>query len=88
MATDLAEVIGGAIVLHLLFGLPLLTGAVLAGAVSLVLLLVQDTRGQRRSERVISGLLLMFAFGFVTSVVASPPDPRGRPRAAVSLSVA
>ncbi|ETT27879.1 manganese transport protein MntH [Rhodococcus aetherivorans] len=73
MATDLAEVIGGAIALNLLFGLPLLTGAVLTGAVSLVLLLVQDTRGQRSFERVITGLLLVIAFGFVTSVVVAPP---------------
>ncbi|AUM19268.1 Nramp family divalent metal transporter [Rhodococcus ruber] len=73
MATDLAEVIGGAIALNLLFGLPLLSGAVLTGVVSLVLLLVQDTRGQRSFERVITGLLLLIAFGFVTSVVVAPP---------------
>ena len=35
-ATDLAEVIGGAIALHLLFGLPLLVGGVVTGVVSLV----------------------------------------------------
>ncbi|EHK82259.1 Nramp family divalent metal transporter [Rhodococcus pyridinivorans] len=73
MATDLAEVIGGAIALNLLFDLPLLTGALITGAVSLLLLLVQDTRGQRGFERVITGLLLVIAIGFVTSLFVAPP---------------
>jgi manganese transport protein len=38
VATDLAEVVGGAIALHLLFDLPLLVGGVITGAVSLLLL--------------------------------------------------
>jgi len=40
MATDLAEVVGGAIALHLLFDLPLLLGGLITGVVSLVLLAV------------------------------------------------
>ena len=39
-ATDLAEVIGGALALHLLFGVPLLWGGVIVGIVSMALLLV------------------------------------------------
>ena len=39
IATDLAEVIGGAIALNLLFGVPLLVGGCIIGAVSTVLLL-------------------------------------------------
>src|SRR5215207_2071654 len=54
MATDLAEVVGGAIALHLLFELPLLVGGVITGAVSLFLLAIQNWRGQRMFERVIS----------------------------------
>ncbi|WP_396884644.1 Nramp family divalent metal transporter [Mycobacterium sp. SMC-8] len=73
MATDLAEVVGGAIALYLLFDLPLLVGGVITGAVSLVLLLVKDQRGQRMFERVITGLLLVIAIGFLTSLFASPP---------------
>ena len=42
MATDLAEVVGGAIALYLLFDLPLLVGGVITGAVSLLLLVVQE----------------------------------------------
>jgi manganese transport protein len=74
MATDLAEVIGGAIALHLLFGLPLMVGGVITGAVSLILLVVKDHGGQRMFERVITGLLLIIAIGFLTSLfVQTPP---------------
>jgi manganese transport protein len=73
MATDLAEVMGGAIALYLLFDLPLLLGGVITGAVSLLLLLVKDRRGQQMFERVITGLLLVIAIGFFTSLFVSPP---------------
>jgi manganese transport protein len=73
MATDLAEVVGGAIALHLLFDLPLLVGGVITGAVSLVLLSVQNHRGQRVFERVITGLLLIIAIGFLTSMLVKTP---------------
>src|ERR671910_949470 len=73
MATDLAEVVGGAIALYLLFDLPLLTGGVITGIVSLLLLVVKDWRGQRVFERVITGLLLVIAIGFLTSMFVAPP---------------
>jgi manganese transport protein len=73
MATDLAEVVGGAIALNLLFELPLLVGGIITGAVSLLLLAVQNRRGQRVFERVISGLLLIIAVGFLTSMFVEPP---------------
>ena len=74
MATDLAEVVGGAIALYLLFDLPLLVGGVITGVVSLVLLAVQNRRGQRAFERVITGLLLVIAVGFLTSLFVAPPS--------------
>jgi len=74
MATDLAEVVGGAIALHLLFDLPLLVGGVITGLVSLLLLAIQNRRGQRTFERVISGLLLIIAIGFLTSLFVGPPS--------------
>jgi manganese transport protein len=73
MATDLAEVVGGAIALHLLFDLPLLVGGVITGAVSILLLAIQNRRGQRTFERVIGGLLLIIAIGFLTSLFVEPP---------------
>ncbi|MGA6164777.1 Nramp family divalent metal transporter [Amycolatopsis magusensis] len=77
IATDLAEVVGGAIALYLLFDLPLLLGGVITGVVSMGLLLVQDKRGQRPFERVITGLLAVVAIGFLTSVVVQPPSASG-----------
>jgi manganese transport protein len=74
MATDLAEVVGGAIALYLLFDLPLLLGGVITGFVSLLLLAVQNHSGQRVFERVITGLLLVIAIGFLTSLFVEPPS--------------
>ena len=74
MATDVAEMVGGAIALHILFDLPLLIGGVITGVVSLLLLAIQDRRGQLLFERVITGLLLVIAVGFAASFfVATPP---------------
>ncbi|MCP2259060.1 manganese transport protein [Streptoalloteichus tenebrarius] len=74
-ATDLAEVLGGAIALHVLFGLPPLGGALVVGAVSTALLLTQDRGGQRRFERVVIGLLAVVAVGFVAGLLVAPPSP-------------
>lgn len=75
MATDLAEVVGGAIALHLIFGLPLLLGGVITGIVSMALLAVGDRRGPRLFEQVTSGLLVIIAVGFLASLVVAPPAP-------------
>ncbi len=77
MATDLAEVVGGAIALNLLFDLPLLVGGVITGVVSMVLLVVQDRGGQRNFERVITGLLLIIAVGFLASLFVKAPSVSG-----------
>ncbi len=77
LATDVAEVIGGAIALNLLFNLPLLLGGVIAGGVSLLILMVQDRYGQRPFERVITGMLLIIAIGFIAGLFVDPPSPSG-----------
>ena len=74
VATDLAEVVGGAIALNLLFDLPLIVGGLITGAVSLTLLAVQDRGGQRTFERVVAGLLLVIAVGFLASLFVEPPS--------------
>jgi len=74
IATDLAEVLGGAIALRLLFGLPLLAGGVITAAVAFALLGVQS-RGARPFEVVITGMLLVVLGGFVYSLVAGGVDP-------------
>jgi len=77
MATDIAEVIGGAVALYLLFGVPLLWGGLITGAVSIGLLLVQSHKGAKPFEFVVIGLVLIIAFGFTYGVFVAPPDPIG-----------
>ncbi|OBF61166.1 divalent metal cation transporter [Mycobacterium sp. 852002-50816_SCH5313054-b] len=75
MATDVAEVIGGAIALRILFGLPLPLGGIITGMISLLLLAIRDRRGQILFERIITGLLLIIAVGFAASFFVSTPPP-------------
>ncbi|MDR2114407.1 MAG: Nramp family divalent metal transporter [Bifidobacteriaceae bacterium] len=75
IATDLAEVIGGAIALHLLFGLPLLLGGIITGLVSLGVLAVQTRRGQRSFELIITAMLVIITVGFVSGLVVAPVSP-------------
>lgn len=77
MATDIAEVIGGAVALNLLFGVPLVWGGLITGAVSIGLLILQARRGARTFEFVIMGLLVIIAVGFSVGVLVAPPDPAG-----------
>ncbi|WBQ03870.1 Nramp family divalent metal transporter [Kribbella sp. CA-293567] len=74
IATDLAEVVGGAIALNLLFGVPLLLGGAITGLVSFALLIYQSKRGQRPFEAAIVGLLAVVLVGFVVSTVQSHPS--------------
>ena len=71
-ATDLAEVIGGAIALNLLFDIPLLIGALITGAISMGLLAFQ--RGHSTFERVVVGLLIMICAGFLAGLFVHPPS--------------
>lgn len=77
MATDIAEVIGGAVALWLLFDIPLLWGGAITGAVSIVLLMVQSRRGPRTFEFVVIGMVAIIAIGFTFGVFLAPPDPVG-----------
>lgn len=72
-ATDLAEVIGGAIALHLLFGVPLVVG----GVISIALLSIQNRQGQRPFELVVIALLVIVTLGFFAGLVFSPPSAAG-----------
>ena len=77
MATDIAEVLGGAVALNLLFGIPLIYGGVITGAVSIALLAVHSRRGPRHFEFVIIGLMAVIVVGFVAGLFVAPPDPAG-----------
>ncbi len=70
-ATDLAEVLGGAIALEILFGVPLLLGGLIVGGVSMLLLAIQSRRGQRPFEFVVMGLLLVITIGFMAGLFVS-----------------
>jgi manganese transport protein len=76
-ATDLAEVVGGAIALQILFDVPLLLGGLIVGVISTVMLTVQSRRGQRPFEFVIIGLLLVITAGFVAGLLVSPVSLSG-----------
>src|SRR5690606_2918577 len=75
MATDIAEVLGGAVALYLLFDIPLLAGGIITGAVSIALLAVHSRRGPRHFEFVIIGLMAVITIGFVAGLFVAPPDP-------------
>ncbi len=73
VACDLAEVIGSAIALNLLFGLPLVIGVVLTAADVLVILLLQQ-RGFRYLEALVGGLILVVGGCFAYEMIVSRPD--------------
>lgn len=73
IACDLAEVIGTAIALKLLFGIPLIGGALLAALDAFLLLLLMN-KGFRFLEAFVIALLLVIAVCFAVQVaVAAPP---------------
>jgi manganese transport protein len=73
IATDLAEVIGTAIALNLLFGLPLLIGVMLTVADVLLILLLQN-RGFRYVEALVITLIATIAVAFLFEMVFSRPE--------------
>ncbi|WBC09181.1 Nramp family divalent metal transporter [Micromonospora sp. CA-248089] len=73
MATDLAEVIGGAVALYLLFGVPLLPGGLIIGAASFAVLALR-ARGFRSFEIAIAVLLGVIVLAFAVNLVSAQPD--------------
>jgi manganese transport protein len=73
MATDLAEVIGAALGLHLLFGMPLFPAGLLAGAGAFGILALQRY-GFRRLEAVVAGLVGVIVVAFAFEVFLAKPD--------------
>jgi manganese transport protein len=73
MATDLAEFLGGAIGLSLLFGLPLLAGMVVTGILVYVILGLERT-GFRPVEIVVGSFVAVIALCYVVELFVSPVD--------------
>lgn len=72
-ACDLAEVIGSAIALNLLFGIPLTWGIVITGIDVFIILLLQS-RGFRWIEAFVAGLIFVIFACFGYEIIASKPD--------------
>lgn len=73
MATDIAEVIGAAIALYLLFGIPLIIAVFITILDVLVLLLLTKV-GFRKIEAIVVALILVILFVFIYQVALSNPD--------------
>ncbi|MEZ5780781.1 MAG: Nramp family divalent metal transporter [Rhizobiaceae bacterium] len=72
IACDLAEVIGTAIALNLLFGIPLIAGAMIA-ALDAFLLLYLMKKGFRYLEAFVVSLLIVIAGCFLIQIIAAAP---------------
>jgi manganese transport protein len=72
MATDLAEFVGAAVALNLLFGIPLLPAAGITAVVSFGILALAPLR-RRRFESVIIGLLAVILLGFLYQTLRVGP---------------
>ena len=74
MATDLAEVLGAALGLSLLFGIPLGWGAAIAVTAAFLILALQAT-GFRRLEAVIAVFVGVIVIAFAFELLSVTPDP-------------
>ena len=73
MATDLAEFLGGAVGLYLLFGIPLFPAALITGVIiSLILLL--EHYGFRKLELVIIALIAVIGIVYMTEIWLAQPS--------------
>src|SRR6266705_3579212 len=76
IACDLAEVSGTAIALKLLFGIPLVGGALIAALDAFLLLLLMN-KGFRFLEAFVMALLAVIAVCFAVQIVAAAPPVAG-----------
>ncbi|HXP98860.1 MAG TPA: Nramp family divalent metal transporter [Solirubrobacteraceae bacterium] len=76
MSTDIAEFLGAALGLNLLFGVPLLPAGLMTGAIAFAILELQ-TRGYRRFELAISALLGIIFLGFLYEALHIGPSVSG-----------
>ena len=96
MATDIAEFLGGALGVSLLFHVSLLCGLMVTGAVTFAILQL-DKRGFRPLELVIAALVGIIGLSFLCELIVAPPDwraalfhtvvPELHDRSAVTLAV-
>ncbi|WP_254562970.1 Nramp family divalent metal transporter [Dyadobacter diqingensis] len=75
-ATDLAEVIGSAIALNLLFGLPLTVGIVFT-SLDVLLVLYFQQKGFRIIESIVAALMSIILLSFLYEMIVSQPSLPG-----------
>ncbi len=75
-ATDLAEVIGSAVALQLLFNIPLLLGVLLT-ALDVIIVLFLNHKGFRMVESIVVGLIVMITLCFTVELIFARPDWAG-----------
>ncbi|WP_261810459.1 Nramp family divalent metal transporter [Levilactobacillus humaensis] len=73
MATDIAEIIGSAIALKLLFGFPLIVGILITTADVLILLILMKL-GFRKIEAIVATLVAVILFVFLYEVILAQPN--------------
>jgi len=73
IATDLAEIVGGAVALRLLFGMPLFIGGLITGAWAFLLLAVQAP-GDRRYIYAVTAYFGMIVLAFLVLVLSADID--------------
>lgn len=76
IATDIAEVLGSAIGLYLVFHIPLTYGVIITGFDTLVLLLINNL-GIRKMEAFIVMLIFIIGASFLVEILISKPDYHG-----------
>lgn len=76
MATDLAEFVGAAVGLNLLFGVPLLPAGLITAVVAFGVLALEQRR-RRRFELAIVAMLAIVTLGFLYDLVVVGADPGG-----------
>src|SRR5256714_11887714 len=76
MSTDIAEFLGAALGLNLLFGVPLLPAGLITGVIAFAILALQ-TRGFRRFELAITALLGIIFAGFLYETLRIGPSAHG-----------
>ncbi len=74
LACDIAEVLGGALAIKLLLGLPMWAGILLT-AFDMLLVVGLKGRGFRKIEAIVAGLVATIVLCFLFELIIVPPDP-------------
>jgi manganese transport protein len=75
-ATDLAEVVGSAVAIQLLFGFPLLVGVMIT-ALDVFLVLFLNSKGFRYIEAIVGSLIAVISLSFVAELILAKPEWSG-----------